>query len=141
MKGIFIMKEKLMSRLPHIYAYYSIIIFVSSIYNLLIGNTQMNISYLVELFGFLVVFFFVEPILENINFKAFWSCAVAETGLAYILFLIFAYLFKWIHFTAKEFIPASILFILIAAIGIYYINCQHRLQTRELNELIRKQKA
>lgn len=135
------MKEKIMSRLPHIYAYYSIIIFVTSIYNLLIGNTKMNISYLVELFGFLAIFFFVEPIFEAINFKSFWSWAIAETGFAYVLFLIFAYIFKWIQFTAQDFIPVSILFVLIAAIGIYYINCQHRLRTKELNELIRKQNA
>lgn len=133
------MKEKLLSRLPHIYAYYSIIILVSSIYNMLLGNTQMNISYFVELFGFLAVFFLVEPIFAGINFKSFWFWAVTETGLAYVIFLVFAYIFKWIQFTAEEFIPVSILFVLIAAVGIYYINFQHRLHTKELNELIRKQ--
>lgn len=130
-----------MSRLPNIYAYYSTIIFVSSVYNLLLGNTQIEITYFIELFGFLMVFFFVEPLFEAINFKSFWSWAIVETTFAYVLFLIFAYLFKWVSFTPEQLIPVSILFLLIAALGIYYINCQHRLRTKELNELIRKQNA
>lgn len=135
------MKEKLMSCLPHIFTYYSIIVLATGIYNLFIGNTQMEISYLVELFGFLALFFFIEPVLSSINFKSFWSWAIAETASAYVLFLIFAYIFKWVRFTAAELIPVSILFVLIAIIGIYYINCQHRMRTKELNELIRKQNA
>lgn len=135
------MKKNLMSCLPHIFAYYSLIIFATSIYNLLIGNTLMDISYLVELFVFLAVFFFIEPAFSSINFKSFWSWAIVETASVYVLFLIFAYIFKWIRFTAEELIPVSILFVLIAIIGIYYINCQHRLRTKELNELIHKQNA
>ena len=135
------MKKQILSRLPHIYAYYSIIIFASGVYNILLGNTHMEIRYLIELFGFLIIFFFVEPLLGSINFKSFWSWAIAETGCAYVLFLIFAYIFKWISFTPNQFFPVSILFILIAAIGIYYMNCQHKLRTKELNELIKKQNS
>lgn len=135
------MKEKIMSRLPLIYAYYTIIIFVTCIYNALLGNTQMETRWFIELFGFLIIFFVFEQLFQKLTFKSFIACAVAETALAYVLFLVFGYIFKWISFAAGQLIPATIIFILIAALGIFYMNYQHKLQTKELNELIQKQNS
>ena len=132
------MKEKIMSRLPVIYVYYTLIVFVTSAYNLLMGYTSMSTRYFVELFAFLVVFNICDALLENVNFKSFWSCAVGETAMAYILFLVFAYLFNWIAFTPKQLVHATILFLIIAILGITYMNYRQKLRSNELNELLQK---
>ena len=132
------MKEQIMSRLQIIYIYYTLIVFICSIYNLLQGYTAMNTHYFVELFVFLVMFNIFDTLLEHVNFKSFWSCAVAETGMAYALFLIFAYFFGWITFTPEHLLHATILFLIIAVLGISYINYQHKLRSKELNELLQK---
>ena len=132
------MKEKIMERLPFIFCYYTIIILVTCIYNLSIGNTLIEIAWFVELFAFLVVFTVLEYFLNRIDFKNFWTCAIAETGFAYLLFLIFAYCFNWVTFTPAQLISATILFVVIAVLGIAYMNYRHKLRTRELNELLQK---
>lgn len=132
------MKEKMMSRLPLVYAFYSIIIFVSCIYNAFLGNVHMETRWFIELFGFLIVFFVFEQLFQKLHFNSFFLCAVAETSLAYVLFLIFGYIFKWVSFVPAQLLRASILFVLIAAIGIFYMNYQHKLRTREINELLQK---
>lgn len=135
------MKEKIMSRLPIIYVYYTLIVFVTSAYNLLMGYSSMSTRYFVELFAFLVVFNICDSLLENVNFKSFWSCAIAETAMAYVLFLVFAYFFKWIAFTPKQLVHATILFVIIAVSGITYMNYRHKLRSKELNELLQKKNA
>ena len=132
------MKEQIMSRLQVIYVYYTLIVFVCSAYNLLQGYTTMSTRYFVELFAFLIVFNIFDALLEHVNFKSFWSCAVAETGMAYALFLAFAYFFDWIAFTPERLVQATILFLIIAALGISYMNYQHKLRSKELNELLQK---
>ena len=132
------MKERMITRLPSIFAYYTIIILATGIYNLVNGNTMISLSWLVELFVFLVIFNFADQILEHVNFKSFLSCAVAETSLAYALFLVFAYVFHWVSFTPNLLLRATLLFILIAVIGICYMNYQHKLRAREINDLLQE---
>ena len=133
------MKEKIMERLPIIYVYYTLIVFISCTYNLLMGYTSMNTRWFVELLIFLVVFNIFDYLLGNVNFKSFWSCAIAETAMAYVLFLVFAYFFKWVAFTPEQLLRATILFIIIAISGITYMNYRHKLRSKELNELLQKQ--
>ena len=132
------MKERMITRLPSIFAYYTIIILTTSIYNLANGNTMISLSWFVELFVFLVIFNFADQVLEHVNFKSFLGCAVAETSLAYALFLVFAYVFHWINFTPSLLLRATLLFVLIAVIGISYMNYQHKLRAREINNLIQE---
>ena len=132
------MKEQLLSRLSIIYIYYTLIVFFSSTYNLLMGYTIMSTRYFVELFLFLIVIIILDALLENVNFKSFWSCAAAETGIAYVLFLVFAYFLNWIAFTLEGLIHATILFLMIAVLGISYINYKLKLRSKELNELLQK---
>lgn len=132
------MKEKIMSRLPIIYVYYTLIVFICCTYNLLMGYTSMNTGWFVELLVFLVVFNIFDYLLGNVNFKSFWTCAVAETAMAYVLFLVFAYFFKWVAFTPEQLLRATILFIIIAICGITYMNYRHKLRSKELNELLQK---
>lgn len=132
------MKEKIMERLPFIFCYYTIIILVSCIYNLSIGNTLIEIAWFVELFAFLVVFTILEYFLNRIDFKNFWTCAVTETSFAYLLFLVFAYCFDWVRFTPDQLIRVTTLFVIIAVLGITYMNYRHKLRAKELNELIQR---
>jgi len=132
------MKEQLISRLSIIYIYYTLIVFICSAYNLLMGYTTMSTSYFVELFVFLIVFNIFDALLGNINFKSFWTCAAAETAISYVLFLVFAYFWNWIAFTPESLIHATILFLIIAILGISYINYNLKLRSKELNELLQK---
>lgn len=135
------MKEQIISRLPIIYIYYTLIVFICSTYNLLMGYTSMSTRYFVELFGFLIVFNVFDALLEHVNFKSFWSCAAAETAMSYVLFLVFAYFFSWIAFTPESLVHATILFLIIAILGISYINYKHKLRSKELNELLQKRNS
>lgn len=138
MKGFFIMKEKIMERLPIIFCYYTIITIVCCIYNLFMGNRLIEIVWFVELFAFLVVFNLLDHFINQIDFKSFWTCAIAETGFAYLLFLVFAYCFDWVRFTPEQLIRATVLFVINAALGITYMNYRHKLRAKELNELIQR---
>ena len=133
------MKEKIMSHLPFIYAYYTIIVFVTCAANLIAGYNFMETGWFIELFVFLVVFTIFDTLMGNINFKSFLSCALAESVAGYILFMIFSYFFEWVDFTPEGLLYATILFIIIVVIGISYMNYQHKLRTKELNESIQRQ--
>lgn len=133
------MKEKIMARLPFIFAYYTIIVLVTCIYNLSIGYTLMQNRWFVELFVFLVIFAVLERVLAGINFKSDLLYTIAEIGMAYVLFLLFSYFFHWVEFTPRNLLAATILFIISAVIGVAYMNYRYKLRTKELNELIKKQ--
>lgn len=133
------MKEKIMSRLPFIYTYYTIIIFVTCIYNLAIGNTLIEIRWFIELFAFLVIFVILDQVFSHINFKSFFTCAISESAVAYVLLLVFSYFFKWITFAPEQILRLTILFLIIVTIGISYMNYRNKLHSKELNELIKKQ--
>ena len=133
------MKEKIMARLPFIFTYYTIIVLVTCIYNLSLGYTMMQNRWFIELFVFLVIFAVLERVLACVNFKSALLYTVAEIGMAYVLFLIFAYLFQWVEFTPVDLLAVTVLFILIAVIGVSYFNYRYKLRTKELNELLKKQ--
>ena len=133
------MKEKIMARLPFIFAYYTIIILVTCIYNLSLGYTMMQNRWFIELFVFLVIFAVLERVLAAINFKSDLLYTIAEIGMAYALFLLFSHLFHWVEFTPGNLLATTILFIIIAVIGISYFNYRYNLRTKELNELLKKQ--
>lgn len=135
------MKEKIMTRLPYIFAYYTIIILVTCIYNLLLGNTLIQIQRFLELFVFLVIFCILDRALAGINFKSDLSYTIAEIGIAYALFLLFSYFFHWVAFTPGKLLEATLLFIIIVIIGVAYMNYRYKLRTKELNELIKKQQS
>ena len=133
------MKEKIMKRLPFIFAYYTIIVLVTCIYNLSLGYTMMQNRWFIELFVFLVIFAVLERVLACVNFKSDLLYTVAEIGMAYVLFLVFGYLFQWVEFTPVSLLSVTILFIIIAVIGVSYFNYRYKLRTKELNELLKKQ--
>ena len=133
------MKEKIMARLPFIFTYYTIIVLVTCIYNLSLGYTMMQNRWFIELFVFLVIFAVLERVLARINFKSDLLYTVAEIGMAYVLFLVFGYLFQWVEFTPVSLLSVTILFIIIAVIGVWYFNYRYKLRTKELNELLKKQ--
>ena len=87
------MKEKIMGRLPFIFAYYTIISVISCVYNLLAGNSHIQLNWFLELFAFLVIFVLLDELLGCINFKSDFTFVLAETGVAYLLFLLFGYFF------------------------------------------------
>lgn len=132
------MKEKIMKRLPFIFAFYTIIILVTCIYNLLLGNTLIEIQWFLELFSFLVIYAILERILACVNFKRDLLYTIAETGMGYALFLIFSYFFHWVKFTPEKLLGATLLFIICAVFGIVYMNYRYKLRAKELNELIKK---
>lgn len=133
------MKEKIMTRLPFIFSYYTIIVLVTCIYNLITGYSLIRISWFLELFGFLVVFTVLDHAIGSINFKSNLTCTLTEIGTAYVLFLVFSYFFHWVSFTPGKLLSATLLFLLIVVSGISYMYYRHKLRTRELNELIKKQ--
>ena len=133
------MKEKIMARLPFIFTYYRIIVLVTCIYNLSLGYTMMQNRWFIELFIFLVIFSLLERVLACVNFKSDLLYTVAEIGMAYALFLVFGYFFQWVEFTPGKLLATTILFILIAVIGVSYFNYRYKLRTKELNELLKKQ--
>ena len=133
------MKEKIMKRLPFIFTYYTLIVLVTCIYNLSLGYTMMQNRWFIELFVFLVIFAVLERVLARINFKSDLLYTVAEIGMAYVLFLVFGYLFQWVEFTPVSLLSVTILFIIIAVIGVWYFNYRYKLRTKELNELLKKQ--
>ncbi len=133
------MKEKIMKRLPFIFAYYTIIVLVTCIYNLSLGYTMMQNRWFIELFVFLVIFAVLERVLACVNFKSDLLYTVAEIGMAYVLFLVFGYLCQWVEFTPVSLLSVTILFIIIAVIGVSYFNYRYKLRTKELNELLKKQ--
>ncbi len=132
------MKEKIMKRLPFIFAYYTIIVLVTCIYNLSLGYTMMQNWWFIELFVYLVIFALLERVLAGINFKSDLHYTVAEIGMAYALLLVFSYLFQWVEFTPVNLLAATILFIISAVIGVSYMNYRYKLRTKELNELLKK---
>lgn len=132
------MKEKIMARLPFIFAYYTIIVLVTCIYNLSLGYTMMQNWWFIELFVYLVILAVLERVLAAINFKSDLLYTIAEIGMAYALFLLFSYLFHWVEFTPGNLLATTILFIIIAVIGISYFNYRYKLRTKELNELLKK---
>ena len=133
------MKEKIMKRLPFIFTYYTLIVLVTCIYNLSLGYTMMQNRWFIELFVFLVIFAVLERVLACVNFKSDLLYTVAEIGMAYVLFLIFGYFFQWVEFTPGNLLAVTILFIIIAVIGVSYFNYRYKMQTKELNELLKKQ--
>jgi len=133
------MKEKIMARLPLIFAYYTIIILVTCIYNLSLGYTMMQNRWFIELFVCLVIFAVLERVLACINFKSDLLYTIAEIGMAYALFLVFSYFFHWVAFTPGKLLEVTLLFIIISVIGIAYMNYRYKLRAKELNELIKKQ--
>ncbi len=133
------MKEKIMARLPFIFAYYSIITIVTCTYNLLLGYTLMENRWFLELLAFLVVFTVLDHVISFINFRSYIACTLMEIVAAYSLFLIFSYFFGWISFTPQKLLSATLLFLLIAVVGIAYMNYRYKLRTKELNDLIKKQ--
>ena len=135
------MKEKIMVRLPFIFSFYTIIILVSCIYNLLLGNTLIQIQWFLELFAFLVIYAILERVLACINFKSDLLYTIAEIGMGYALFLVFSYFFHWVDFTPGKLLGATLLFIICAVLGIAYMNYRYKFRTKELNELIKKQQG
>lgn len=133
------MKEKIMKRLPFIFAFYTIIILVTSIYNLLLGNTLIEIQWFLELFAFLVLYALLERVLAVINFKSDLSYTIAEFVMGYVLFLLFGYMFHWISFTPGNLLAATVLFLICSVSGVMYLNYRYKLRTKELNELLKKQ--
>lgn len=132
------MKEKIMSWLPFIFAYYTIIVVVTCSYNLLIGNSYIDLSWFLEAFGFLVVYTLLHQLLDFINFKHDFTLILAETGLAYVLFLAAGYLFHWFVFTPERLLLMTLFFLSIVVIGVSYMKYRHKLRVKELNELIQK---
>ena len=132
------MKEKIMARLPFIFAFYTIIVLVTSIYNLLLGNTLIEIQWFLELFAFLVLFALLERVLAVINFKSDLSYTIAEFVMGYVLFLLFSYMFHWIAFTPGNLLVATALFLICSVSGVAYLNYRYKLRTKELNELLKK---
>ena len=133
------MKEKIMARLPFIFAFYTIIVLVTSIYNLLLGNTLIEIQWFLELFAFLVLYALLERVLAVINFKSDLSYTIAEFVMGYVLFLLFSYMFHWIAFTPGNLLVATALFLICSVSGVAYLNYRYKLRTKELNELLKKQ--
>lgn len=133
------MKEKIMARLPFIFAYYSIITTITCTYNLLLGYTLMENRWFLELLAFLIVFTILDHVISFINFRSYVACTLMEIVAAYSLFLIFSYFFGWISFTPQNLLSATLLFLLITAVGIAYMNYRYKLRTKELNDLIKKQ--
>ncbi|MBP3609361.1 MAG: hypothetical protein J6J42_03375 [Lachnospiraceae bacterium] len=133
------MKEKIMAKLPFIFSYYTIIVVVTCSYNLLIGNTLIRIGWFLELLACLVVFVLLDHAFGFINFKSNLTCLLAETGAAYILFLVFSFFFHWNGFTPGKLLTSTLLFLIVAVTGITYSNYRHKLRTKELNNLIKKQ--
>ncbi|MBP3593536.1 MAG: DUF3021 family protein [Lachnospiraceae bacterium] len=132
------MKEKIMKRLPFIFAFYTIIILVCCIYNLLLGNTLIEIQWFLELFAFLVLYALLERVLAVINFKSDLSYTIAEFVMGYVLFLLFGYMFHWISFTPGNLLAATVLFLICSVSGVMYLNYRYKLRTKELNELLKK---
>lgn len=132
------MKEKIMKRLPFIFAFYTIIILVTCIYNLLLGNTLIEIQWFLELFIFLVIYAILERVLACVNFKSDLLYTIAEFVMGYVLFLLFSYMFHWIAFTPEKLLAATILFLICSVSGVAYLNYRYKLRTKELNELIKK---
>jgi len=132
------MKEKIMKRLPFIFAYYTIIVLVTCIYNLLLGNTLIEIQWFLELFAFLVLYALLERVLAAVNFKSDMLYTIAEFGMGYALFLLFGYIFHWIAFTPGKLLEATILFLICSLSGVAYLNYRYKLRTKELNELLKK---
>lgn len=135
------MKEKIMARLPFIFAYYTIISVISCIYNLVLGNSHIQLRWFLELFAFLVIFVLLDQALGCINFKSNLLFLLAEISVAYVLFLIFGYFFHWIAFTPGKLLGATLLFFINVVIGVAYMNYRYKLRTKELNELIKKQQS
>ena len=133
------MKEKIMARLPFIFAYYTIIVLVTCIYNLSLGYTMMQNWWFIELFVFLVIFALLERVLACINFKNDLLYTIAEIAMAYVLFLLFSYFFHWVEFTPGNLLAATILFLICSVSGVAYLNYRYKLRTKELNELLKKQ--
>ena len=133
------MKEKLVSRLPLIFTYYTIIIIVTCTYNLFIGSTIIQTRWFLELFAVLVVYTILDQVFDYIDFKSYLTFVLAEAGAAYVLFLVFSYFFQWISFTPNQLLPATLLFAVIVAIGATYFNYRFQLRTKELNDLIKNQ--
>lgn len=132
------MKEKIMKRLPFIFAYYTIIVLVTCIYNLSLGYTMMQNWWFIELFVYLVIFALLERVLAVINFKSDLSYTIAEFVMGYVLFLLFGYMFHWISFTPGNLLAATVLFLICSVSGVMYLNYRYKLRTKELNELLKK---
>ena len=132
------MKEKIMKRLPFIFAYYTIIVLVTCIYNLSLGYTMMQNWWFIELFVYLVIFSLLERVLAVINFKSDLSYTIAEFVMGYVLFLLFGYMFHWISFTPGNLLAATVLFLICSVSGVMYLNYRYKLRTKELNELLKK---
>ena len=99
----------------------------------------MKNTWFFEVLAYLIIFTIFDHILGLINFKSNLTYTLAETGTAYVLFLIFGYVFHWISFTFTNLLGTTLLFLFIATIGITYLTYRHKLRTKELNDLIQKQ--
>lgn len=130
------MKEKIMSKLPLIYTYYTIIILVTCIYNLILGNNLIEIQWFVEVLGGLVAFSILDLFIDKINFKSFIGASLTESLIGYLLFLAISYFFQWVPFTLDGTIHFSVIYIIIIIIGISYFYYRNKMQANELNQLI-----
>lgn len=133
------MKENIMSRLPFIFAYYTIIVIITCASNLLVGNSSLQTRWFLELFVFLVIYSILHQALDSINFKRNWTFLLSEIGMAYVLFLVFGYAFQWFIFTPERLLFMTLIFVIIVVIGVSYMNYRHKLRTKELNDLIQRQ--
>jgi hypothetical protein len=132
------MKKMILTRIPAISFYFTITVLISSISNLLEGYRSMGNLGLIEIFLFITLCNIINIFVNKIDFKSYISYVLTESSIIYVLFLLFCYITHWIEFSMMRFIYVTIIYILITIIGYFYFYQRHKMNSDEVNQLLKK---
>ncbi len=130
------MKQFLKIYLPSASITFSLTTVCTCVINLVNGFSTQRNSWLLELFGFILMVDALDWILGNINFKSFLSYAVTEMLIAYIGLLLFGYFAKWFSFFDTSFIYATIIFCIVFPVIHLYFYHLSRMNADEINKML-----
>ena len=111
------------------------------IYNLFIGNSYLDICFLLSLFGYFILIQILDVILGKVPFKTYLGYFLWEAILIYVLLLVIGYFANWYSFTFQSLCPITIYCFTATTLVHYYFYRAAKLEADEINQLLKEQNA
>lgn len=130
------MKQIIKVYLPSACITFTLSMLSTTILNLIKGYPYQSNSWILALFGFIVIIDLIDLGLSYINFNSYKTYFVLELILTYSLLLAAGYLGHWFSFTLVSLISVSIIYLLVYCCVHGYFYKMRSYEAEEINQLI-----
>ena len=122
---------------PSVCITFTLVILSSCLWNVILENSENSyITYVFQVFAYLVIMRVVGVFIGKINFKKYSFYFITEMLIYYVVMLIFAYFGNWFGFRMENLLWVTGCFWAIGAYVHYHFYSIQRAEAEEINRLL-----